>query len=143
MLRFLSHRWLSVTAALALLLTASVSLADRDAGSKIRGEFGAGFNGRTRSYASRSYNRYSAPSQTVVRAAPAPAAPAPAAVAQAPSARRAFSYAPDAQAAAPQATSAAPTRTYYAPRVERRSASRSHVRSYERADAKFLGHVGY
>lgn len=139
MLRFLSHRSLSVAAALALLLTASVSLADRDAGSKIRGEFGTGFNGRTRSYASRSYS-YAAPSQTVVRAAPAPAA-----VAQAPAARRAFSYAPDAEAAAPQVSSAAPTRTYYAPRVERRSARRgsSHVRSYERADAKFLGHVGY
>jgi hypothetical protein len=143
MLRFLARRSLCLTAALALVLSASAAFADRDAGSKIRGEFGTGFSGRTRSYYSPSYRTYAAPAPTVVRAAPAE--PAPAAVAQSPTARRAFSYAPDAQATAPQASAAPAATYYYAPRVERRSVRRSngHVRSYERADAKFLGHVGY
>jgi hypothetical protein len=81
----------------------------------------------------------------VVRAAPAPGAAAPE-VAQSPAARRAFSYAPETQGAAPQAAAAAPTRSYsygYAPQRRATRRSNAHVRSYERADAKFLGHVGY
>ena len=143
MKRLFVHRSLSVAAALALLLTASASFADRDAGSKIRGEFGTGFSGRTRSYASRSYRTYAAPAPVV--AAPAPGAAAPE-VAPSPAARHAFSSAPETQGAAPQAAAAAPTRSYsysYAPQRRANRRSNAHVRSYERADAKFLGHVGY
>jgi hypothetical protein len=144
MTRLFSQRELTIAAALTLVSIApAVGLAQRDAGSKLRGEFGTGFSG-PRSAVRRSYRTYSVvPAPTIVRAPEA--APAPSATAQAPTARRAFSYAPQVQAAAPQTYSAPAPRNYdYAPSLERRSRRfEGHVRSYERGNAKFLGHVGY
>lgn len=107
------------------LVSVPAALAQRDAGSKIRGEFGTGFSGptRSRSMTSRSY-RYSAPSYarsvapTVV--APVPASPE---VAQGPTQRRAFSANPSLESA--PAVQSGPTVRYYEPAPRSYSAPRT------------------
>lgn len=98
---------------LSKLLTAAVMLfavgaseawAQRDAGAKIRGEYGTGFSSRART-SGRSY-RYSGPVYTE-RLAPTGAAATTAAPDA--TARRAFSFAPETESAAP-AVAAPPTR---------------------------------
>lgn len=81
----------------AIAMTASTAMAQRDAGAKIRGEFGTGFHSSpsrvTGDY--RGATVYAAPAPQIVQVAPMPAAPAPAPqVAQAPSTRQSFSVEP-------------------------------------------------
>lgn len=113
-------------AALVLFVgVSSEALAQRDAGAKIRGEFGTGFYSRPRS-STRSY-RYQAPSYTQRVAPSAVIETAPPETAQAPTARRAFSYEPSAEPAAPAVIAPAPRyyettpRYYSAPRSRRSS----------------------
>ena len=85
----------------------SEAFAQRDAGAKIRGEFGTGFYSRSRS-STRSY-RYAPP--TYARSvAPSMVAPATPEMAGAPTARRAFSYEPSVEPAAPAVS---PSPRYY------------------------------
>jgi hypothetical protein len=140
-----------VLAALASFLPAAPAMAQRDAGAKIRGEFGGRSFAGGRSAARRSYGAYyRAPAATIVRRAPIYVRPAPVrtespAVAQAPAQRRSFSYEPGTRAApAPQYRSYSyePAPVYRAPATSRRSSALGPQRSYERADSKLLGRVG-
>jgi hypothetical protein len=89
----------SMLIAIAVAMSASTALAQRDAGAKARGEFGTGFWSTpsvTRTFTYR-VPTYVAPAPTVVRTAPAvPAAPQ---VAQMPTDRRSFSVEPNAATA--------------------------------------------
>jgi hypothetical protein len=91
-----SLKLLSMLVAGAIVLSATAAFAQRDAGAKMRSEFGTGFWSTPRVTRTYTYRvpSYVAPAPMVVRAAPAvPAAPQ---VAQAPTTRRAFSVEPGA-----------------------------------------------
>jgi hypothetical protein len=117
-----SFKLLSMLVAGAVALSATAAFAQRDAGAKMRGEFGTGFwsaPGLTRTYTYR-VPAYVAPAPIVVRAAPAvPAAPAAPQVAQAPTARRAFSVEPGAAVTCPSAPTTTPATAQRAPAVRR------------------------
>jgi hypothetical protein len=99
---------LSMAMAATIALTAAVASAQRDAGAKMRGEFGTGFQNNTGAawvYGYRAAPMYRTPAPMVVRRVPsaiAPAAPAAPQLAQTPTERRAFSVEPNAIAVPPQ-----------------------------------------
>ena len=88
-------RKLSIIAAIASIFVASaVSAAQRDAGAKMRGEFGTGFDRRPVARSTMAYRTYQAPAVAM----PAPRAPL---VAEAPQQARTFSYEPRTEVRAP------------------------------------------
>jgi hypothetical protein len=104
-------KFLSMCVAGAVALSAITAFAQRDAGAKIRGEFGTGFWSAPRMTQTYNYQvpTYVAPAPTVVRTAPVvPAAPSVPQVAQAPTARRAFSFDPGAAVTCVPAVTPAP-----------------------------------
>ena len=127
-----SLKLLSMSVAAVLALTATVAFAQRDAGAKMRGEFGTGFHNSGRSATVYSYR--AAP---VVVWTPAPAVPAAPQVAQAPTARRAFSVEPNAAA-----TATAPCEVPHTAVVPQRSTVRRSY-SYEPTPAYSYGVPAY
>jgi len=92
-----SLKFLSMLVAGATVLSATAAFAQRDAGAKMRGEFGTGFWSTPSVVRTYTYRvpSYIAPAPIVVRAAPVVrATPAAPQVAQAPTPRRAFSVEP-------------------------------------------------